>query len=73
MGECSKMTISFFEPLWSNCDQITQELKDAGCYEVALLYMSLGSDQTSPLSFSLLQSTLCNCHLTKFNIAIHTC
>lgn len=73
MGECLKMTISVFELRWSNCDQITQELKDASCYEVALLYMSLGPDQTSLLSFSLLQSTLCNCHLTKFNIAIHTC
>lgn len=73
MGECLKMTISVFELLWSNGDQIPQELKDASCYEVALLYMSLGLDQTSFLSFSLLQSTLCNCHLTKCNIAIHTC
>ena len=73
MGECLKMTISVFELLWNNCDQITQELKDASCYEVVLLYMSLGPDQTSLLSFSLLQSTLCNCHLTKFNIAIQTC
>ena len=73
MGECLKMTISVFELLWSNGDQITQELKDASCYKVALLYMSLGLDQTSFLSFSLLQSTLCNCHLTKCNIAIHTC
>ena len=53
MGECLKMTISVFELLWSNCDQITQELKDASCYEVVLLYMSLGPDQTSLLSFSL--------------------
>ena len=73
MGGSLKMTTSVHKLLWNNCDQIPQELKDAGCYEVALLYMSLGSDQTSPLSFSLLQSTLCNCHLTKFNIAIHTC
>ena len=73
MGECLKMTISVFELRWSNGDQITQELKDASCYEVALLYMSLGLDQTSFLSFSLLRSTLCNCHLTKCNIAIHTC
>ena len=54
MGECLKMTISVFELLWNNCDQITQELKDASCYEVALLYTSLDPDQTSLLSFSLL-------------------
>lgn len=73
MGGSLKMTTSVLDLLWNNCDQITQELKDASCYEVALLYMSLGPDQTSLLSFSLLQSTLCNCHLTKCNIAIHTC